>query len=917
MTQPKRTNILKGLLKWPSNDTSTSTEEMDFTERLLLDYYVLFVQNHPDLILVLSLDGKIVSDNKRDLNKLLGYRFRQNVSYKDLMSKEQCKRLTSAFNSAKGGKSERVQFEMLNKKNEYLHLMATFIPIESPSKHIEAVSVIVKDITAKKVLEREKLLKKSHVEQVQEIARIGSWEYYISTGQIKCSKSCYKIVGLRQMANPSKKTLLSTVHPKDREKLSTLLNKATSEGTSFSTDFRIYHRQTKELRYVKIKVEVETETHKPVKLIGVLKDFTEQKNLEIELRETNKDYRHIFDNLHAGFWSWDVGKKQLVFASKGLSNILQKPLEILYDESNFWKNMILPKHRDQFIEKNRLLNKGEPIEQYYQIKAGDGTVKWVHEQTIPRVDESGKVVQLFGRIIDINHEIEMKNKLEFLTKYDTTTSLPNHYSLREKMDELVNDHSIDNFVLLYIELDNFHGIINYLGHHIGDKVLKQIANRLRSLCPKNSFLAKENNDAYVLVIYNYPDKTTVIDLVKSIMEDISKSLKVEKYKFYVTASMGVSFYPDNGADKLTLLESAHAALSHAKSLGKNNYQIYSFDRDISAHKKYMLEKDLHQAIEHEEFEVYYQPQVNSKTNAIVGAEALIRWNHKEWGLVSPGEFIPIAEEKHLIGIIGDWVIRNVCERLYIWRKQGLPICPISINISPIRFLKPGVVETVKKILDRYEIPAELIILEVTESSLLQNDAYILETLRALKDLGVKIALDDFGTGYATFHYLQSFDVDIIKIDQSFIQNLFSDKEKEPKEAAIVSSFLHLAQLLKIDVVAEGVEEYEQLQFLSQKQCNIIQGYIYSKPVGIEEFEKLIKMRYLRPNKQSRNDKRMEERREYFRFTFPFHLSAKMYITKIGEKKVNVGAANILIENISLGGIRFLSTLNLPIVAKMK
>ncbi|HLS06708.1 MAG TPA: EAL domain-containing protein, partial [Bacillota bacterium] len=467
------------------------------------------------------------------------------------------------------------------------------------------------------------------------------------------------------------------------------------------------------------------------------------------------------------------------------------------------------------------------------------------------------------------------------------------------------------------DLDNFHWIIDYLGYQIGDLVLKRMANRLIELCPENGFLAKEKDDTFIVLLANFQSKESVHEMADEIIQAIAKSVKIEQYEFHVTASMGISFYPDNGDRKLILLENAHAALYHAKNLGKNNYQVYSFDRDISSHKKYALEKDLRQAIENEEFEIYYQPLVNSQTNAIIGAEALIRWHHKDWGIVSPSEFIPIAEEKHLIHDIGDWVIHSVCQQLHIWREQANDICPISINISPIRFLKPGIVDTVKEALTYYKIPAKYIQLEVTEGSLLQNNEHVLETLRALKDLGVKIALDDFGTGYSTFQYLQTFDIDVLKIDKSFIQNIFYEEKNETKEAAIVSSFIHLAQGLNMTVVAEGVEEYEQLEFLSQKQCDMIQGYIYSKPVPVDEFERLVQRRYLRPQKRRRIIKPEEERRKYYRFAFPFHLPAKMHITEVNQRKVNIGYATILVENLSLGGIRFLSTFRLPVVSNMK
>lgn len=918
MNKPKRTGLIKSLFQGlGSDERMDATMEDNFTEQILLNYYIPFVQNHPDLTLIFSLDGEIDVDGKRNINNFLGFRARETIQFRDLIAKEQFNLLVTAFNKARNGTTEQVKFDILNKKGETINLAGTFIPIETPSKRIEAISLILRDMTTRRKLENENKLKSNHLEQAQEIANIGSWEYDILHDEIKCSKSCYKLVGLKPGATPSKEKIFAFVHPDDRRKLLSLLDAAIMRGVAFVEEVRINHAKTNELRFIKIKVEVESKENKIIKLIGVIKDHTNERNLENELRKTNQDYLHIFDNLHAGFWMWDVRAKKLTFASQGLSRILEKPLSVLYENPNFWDDIIFPEHRNDYDQNIENLKEGEHVNQYYQIITGNGEAKWVHEQTIPRVDESGGITHLFGRVVDITNEMEMRKKLEFLAKYDPITSLPNHYSLHEKLRELIADKSIVNFALFYIDLDNFHWVIDYLGHQMGDKILKAIANRLSELCPENGFVSKENNDVYTFIIFNYPDTEMIYNIAENIVSSIAKPVQIDGYEFHVTASLGISFYPDNGSLKLPLLENARTALFHAKNLGKNNYQIYSFDDDISAHKKYMLEKDLRQAIENEEFELYYQPQVDAKTNAIVGAEALIRWNHKDWGVVSPDEFIPIAEEKHLIDQIGDWVIRQVCHQLHLWQNENIAICPISINISPIRFLKEGIMETINIALNHNSILPKYIKLEITESSILQNNENVLNTLQQLRDLGVKIALDDFGKGYSAFTCLQKFDFDVLKIDQSFIQNIFSNQKSETKDAAIVSTILHLAHALDIDIVAEGVEVFEQLTFLAQKQCNIIQGYIYSKPVPAIRFEQLLQKRYLKPLKQKKIVKPKQERRKYFRFAFPSHLPAKMYITEINKRAINIGYATILIENISLGGIRFLSTLSLPVISDMK
>lgn len=644
------------------------------------------------------------------------------------------------------------------------------------------------------------------------------------------------------------------------------------------------------------------------------------KNLEnfpIKSTQLQDDLQYVFNHLHVGIWIRETMESEMIFVSKGMEKITQRSLESLYREPDYWKDMILPDDREEVFNRYRLLNKGQMVQHQYRIKDGNGTTKWIYEQTIPVINNNHQVVYLFGVVTDVSPKIELLKKVEFLMTNDPVTTLPNMYSCYQKIDELIKSNKNSSFALLYIDIDNFSWINDYLGHKIGDIVLKRLSSRLISKLPEEGYLAKMENDAFIMILSCTNNKDRIFRFAEMLTQLVREKITIEEYELHVTASIGISFYPENGHSNLRILENAHTALRHAKRLGKNNFQIYSFDRDISAHKKYMLEKDLRKAIANEEFEVYYQPQINPNNNAVVSAEALIRWNHEKWGIVSPEEFIPIAEEKHLIHLIGDWVIETVLHQMKTWQKQGYPLCPVSINISPVRFLRTGLENVIKKALDKYQVQAKYLQIEITEGSLLKFEENIMDTLKALKKLGVTIILDDFGTGYSSFHYLQKIDCDILKIDQSFIHNLISEEETETKEAAIVSSLLHLAKGLNMKVVAEGVEEYNQLEFLKQKQCDIIQGYLYSEPVPLDQFEQILQKRIIKPKRQKATVKPEQERRKYFRFYFSTLLPAKMRITEVHHRKINIGAATILIENISIGGIRFLSSLKLPVISNMK
>lgn len=907
---PKSSSFLQKLFTRLKNDNS----ELNHMDRTLLDYYLDFAENHPGIFLVFSLDGKLLSHNEGSINQLLGYSPKKKVNFKNLISEENYLILKTTFHKSIKGSTERRLLSVHNKNGQQLFITTTFVPIKAKNNSIEGLFLIIEDITTQKKLANLYQLKASHLDHAQRIAQIGSFEYIIADNTINCSDTLHDIFETDPLEQISIETFFSLVDQKYSKKLNTLVQQAIDKGVGFETEFCIHRGNTGELRYLKTYVEAIKKDNQSNKLIGVTQDISFQKKLKDKLVETNNQFRHIFDHLNVGIWMRELIQGKLTFASKELANILQVPLDTLYREPDYWKDMILPMYKEELFKKYKLLPKGESVNHIFRINAGDGTTKWIYEQTIPKVNEYGEVTHLFGMVMDVSAEIEMQKKLEFLAKNDALTALPNQRSLNEKLDDLIENKNIQSFALLYIDLDDFSWVTDYLGYQIGDIVLQKVANKLVTLFPKDGYLAHINSDKFVFIISKYTSKDDVVRLAETIIKRVGEKMNVNGYEIYVTSSIGISYYPENGTNKLAIMENANAALFDAKNLGKSNFQVSSFNRDIHSHRKYMLEKDLRHAIKNEEFEVYYQPQVNPKNGVIEGAEALIRWNHKDWGIVSPDEFIPLAEQKHLIHDIGEWMIGQVCSHLKIWRDQGHSILPISINISPIQFLRKGLVETIERNLKKNQLPAKYLQLEITENTFLKNEQNVQLTLKSLKSLGVGIGIDDFGKGFSSFHYLRKFDVNTLKIDQFFIQNLNSDMDED---MVIVSSILHLGKGLNMRVIAEGVEEYEQMEFLRQKECDLVQGYLYSKPVPVEKFEQMVKTGYLYPKRKRTSRKPEKERRKYFRFEFQDPMIAKMKITEVNKRKVNVGSAEILIGNISLGGIKILSTLKLPVGSNIK
>ncbi|MGM8212808.1 EAL domain-containing protein [Virgibacillus sp. W0430] len=915
MNNRTRKELFAQLFKKDRKSSDKNEQDRGSTDfSILYEYYKTVATHHPDLIFVLSAERETLFQNTHRVNKLLGYSKSKKLNYKDLVSMETYKALRKSFEHALKGSTKKLTIEATNSHQAKMHLDVTFIPIKMTSKTPNFIHVIVQDRTAYHHMLNNLQLKEKHFNHAQDLAAIGSWEYEIAIDKLTWTDNCYELFGFDKNENMSMDLPLVYVHDEDKTKLREKIKHAIINGVSYECEYRIVHGKTKEVRYANSKAEVTFYNGAPYKLIGVVIDITEQRLVEQELANQIKNLKHMFDHLDVGFWLQEYESRDVLYLSRGLATLYEYPLESLYKHKTFWEDSLHPEDKEQALKNGQSLETGQPIQHYYRILCGDGSVKWVFDQTIPWFDHDGKLNRLFGVQLDITHQREMEQKLQYQASHDPLTSLPNQKSLYEKLEHFCSNDAILQFALIYVDLDHFNRINHSLGYDIGDQALQKVAKRIQVMLPGDSYLARISGNDFAAIVPTYDHKKQVFSLAERIIKHVGTSMEIEDYELYLTASVGLSFYPENGDNKLSVLDAAHSALFHAKKQGKNNYQLYSFSRDISTYKKYLLEQDLRSAIEHEDFELYYQPVVHTATKRIAGAEALIRWNHETWGIVSPSEFIPIAEENHLIHDLGNWVIETVCAQLRKWKDGGFTMRPISINISPIRFLKKGLVNVVQHHLETYNIPAKYIQLEITESTQLKNERTVLMTLQELKNLGVKIAIDDFGTGYASLSYLNKFHADTIKIDQTFIERLH---EMDNHDLAIVSSIIYLAKKLEVITVAEGVELYEQYEILKQNECDFIQGYIFSKPVPASVYEKLMRKGHLELRNQQVKDNQREERRSYYRLKLPTWVPAQMNITEVNKRKVDLGSATILIEDISLGGIKILSTLRLPVNTSIK
>ena len=485
----------------------------------------------------------------------------------------------------------------------------------------------------------------------------------------------------------------------------------------------------------------------------------------------------------------------------------------------------------------------------FRIILPDGTERSVHEEAEVIFDKNRTPVRMLGATQDISDRKEVEGQIRLLAYYDGLTLLPNRRLFMEKLDLALENarRREGSLAVLFLDLDRFKQINDTLGHSAGDRLLQGVAERLRK-CLRSSDavargealnltddVARLGGDEFIVSITNIARGEDAARVARRVQEALEPPFKLDENEVFVTASIGISLFPQDGSDLESLLKNADSAMYHAKDAGRSNYQFYSKSMNAAALQKLTLENKLRRALEREEFQLYFQPQIDVRSWSIIGAEALIRWRHPDLGLVPPAEFIGLAEETGLILPIGEWVLRTACAQAKAWQDAGHGPLVMAVNISGRQFRGKNLAQTIGQTIGACALDPRRIELEITESVLMHSVDETVNTLRILKAMGPRIAVDDFGTGYSSLSYLRRFPIDTLKLDQSFIQ----DSVKDRGTAAIVAGVIDMAHGLGLEVIAEGVETAEQRTLLFQDGCHIMQGYLFGRPVPAPEFEQLL------------------------------------------------------------------------------
>jgi diguanylate cyclase (GGDEF)-like protein/PAS domain S-box-containing protein len=469
----------------------------------------------------------------------------------------------------------------------------------------------------------------------------------------------------------------------------------------------------------------------------------------------------------------------------------------------------------------------------------DGHQIFIEDSVAPIRGSDGQAAGSVLVFRDVTVARALVEQVAHLAEHDHLTGLPNRLLLNDRLNQAIAMASRNKnlMAILFLDLDNFKHINDSLGHPAGDKLLQSVAGRLLRCVRAPDTVSRQGGDEFVLLLHNLRHAEDPATTARRILNALKEAHSIEGHDLHVTASIGISVFPEDGMDAETLLKNADTAMYQAKESGRQNFRFFKPEMNVKAVERQSMEEDLRRAIERHEFTLHYQPIVNLKSESITGAEALLRWTHPTQGFVPPAAFIPVAENSGLILSIGAWVLREACRQAKAWADAGLRPIMISVNVSALQFRSEGFLDSLTSILQETGLRPESLILEVTESVLMERAKRGILTLRILREKGVQVAIDDFGTGYSSLSYLREFNVDSLKIDQSFVREIATTSN----EKSIVSAIISMGRSLGLRVVAEGVETPEALAFLKAQDCDEAQGYYFSPAIPAAQFAELQKM----------------------------------------------------------------------------
>jgi len=723
-------------------------------------------------------------------------------------------------------------------------------PLNEYQKSIKSLSHLL-NVTIRELAEENQILEeKTHIIEAksnslhlaQKVGHFGSWEIDLVNGRSIWSEESYRIYKLDpKTTDPTLDTFLGMVIDEDKQKVMTVM-KSLEDGESKRTQIRARRSDGVIITLLMNGKMLFDKDHKASKIVGTTIDITEMVSVE----HKQKQQAQILEQIHDSVVSTDLDGN-IIHWNHGASTMHGYSSEEMIGESI--EKLYLPEDLVKVRRiKEEVLKEGVGHSQIRKVTKA-GTIIFTDVSLSVLKNEQGKVVGITRYSQDITQKKEIEDKLKKQTAllnhqayYDPLTQLPNRALFDDRLQQsIVNaQRKEEKFGLLFIDLDNFKQINDTMGHHYGDEVLKIIARRLSACIRGEDSLSRLGGDEFTILAQELKKPESAAKIAQKVIDAMKSLVTVGNHEFHLSASIGISLYPQDSILKNDLLKYADTAMYKAKEEGRDTYRFYSAEMTKMAFEKAVMERSLHQAIEKREFVVYYQPQIDVRNGTLVGMEALVRWQHPEFGLLMPDKFIALAEETGLIKELDNIVMYQAMTDISQWYKEGLNPGILSLNLSIKQMMNPHFLQTLRRAIMEIRFDVKWLEFEITESQMMQDPLKSIAVLQEISTMGIEIAIDDFGTGYSSLAYLKRLPVNKLKIDRSFIQDLPHDDE----DRAITRAVIALAQSLNLSIIAEGVENREQLDYLNTNGCYTIQGYYYSKAIPREEMSVYIEAPFI-------------------------------------------------------------------------
>lgn len=797
-----------------------------------------FFQQSTDAVFFFNHLGEIIYFNEQ-LPRMLGYSKETLYNHFAVFNPpEQHASVTAFFERALAGETVHYTAQGLHADQHRLTLKITNMPIEQDG-HVVGVYGIARDITREKQLEDDVVHIRSQLELTEQIPELVVFHYDPTSRTIEYSPSLIKYLGIE--SNPvqpfSNEQLHQRIHPRDFDPLRfQMIRLLDGEIDTFEQEVSVLNADY-EYQLLRLKA---LRRDGPTGLISlILYDLSEVSEARRELAREREQTREIYEALEAAISQIDLSSGRLLFHSKGFFQIFEElPHDLILSQDWLFERL---DPRDVPVMKQfiRRLTSGKPSTIQYRLLFPDGRMKWIEDQQIPVFQLDGSIAYTNSIMHDITLQKEYEERLQQLAMYDSITGLPNRLSLTDTIRNWMQANT--PFSILSISFNRISDINNAFGHASGDQWIQATSALLNRSKPDEVFFGHLGGDEYAMLVPSSL-KDDITSYAETLLSLSVEPILIDPYALFTRVSIGISRFPDDSNDPIELMKHSYTALRRSRRENQSAVHHYASNLDIDYYRRYRLEQDLHYAIERKQLFLEYQPKVDSWTGKIIGLEALIRWQHPEWGRIPPNDFIPLAEESALHIAIGDWVVETACQAMLDWSSAGADLVPVSINVSPKRFLIPGFEHQIEQILAAYHLPAELLELEITEAALIMDDPNTSRTLEHVSRLGVRIALDDFGKGYSSMVYLQRYPIDVVKIDRQFATHIAEDT----KAQAIVKSILYMAKEFNLAVIAEGIETIQQLETFRALECLNIQGYLFSRPVSAAVMESFLIREVLYP-----------------------------------------------------------------------